>query len=100
MTPPGIEVLGGRKLGPSDVLPSVVPCGRGRAVAIPGNDATSLNGAAIEPLTDLRTHAKSFQELEALNLFHYSPIDENGGVLGPPFPVVHNNLISLGYIEG
>ena len=27
--------------------------------------------------------------LEALNLLHYSPVDENGGVLGPPFPVVH-----------
>ena len=28
------------------------------------------------------------KELEALNLLHYSPVDENGGVLGPPFSVV------------
>ena len=28
------------------------------------------------------------KELEALNLLHCSPVDENGGVLGPPFPVV------------
>ena len=40
------------------------------------------------------------KELEALNLFHYSPVDENGGVLGSPFPVVHNHLLSLGYVEG
>ena len=36
----------------------------GRAVAIPGSDASSqdaLNGAAVEPFEDLRTHAKSFQ---------------------------------------
>jgi hypothetical protein len=32
------------------------------------------------------------KELEALNLLHYSPIDENGGVLGPPFSVVDNHL--------
>ena len=40
------------------------------------------------------------KELEALNLLHYSLIDENGGVLSPAFPVVHNHLLSLGYIEG
>ena len=40
------------------------------------------------------------KELEALNLLHYSPVDENGGVLGPPFPVVHNHLICLDHIEG
>ena len=40
------------------------------------------------------------KELEALNLLHYSPIDENGGVLGPPFPVVHNHLLCLDHIEG
>ena len=40
------------------------------------------------------------KELEALNLLHYSPVDENGGMLGPPFPVVHNHLFSLGYVEG
>ena len=40
------------------------------------------------------------KELEALNLFHYNPIDENGGVLRPPFPVVHNHLLSLDHIEG
>jgi hypothetical protein len=39
------------------------------------------------------------KELEALNLLHYSPINENWGVLGLPFPDVHNNLLSLGYVE-
>ena len=38
---------------------------RGRAVAIPGSDATNpLNGAAVEPLEDLRTHDKYFQSPE------------------------------------
>ena len=40
------------------------------------------------------------KELEALNLVHYSPIDENGCVLGPPFPVVHNHLLCLDHVEG
>ena len=38
-----------------------------RAVAVPEGDATSqdaLDGAAVEPFEDLRTHAKSFQSLE------------------------------------
>ena len=39
-------------------------------------------------------------ELEALNLLHYSPVDENGGLLGPPFPVVHNQLLCLDHVEG
>ena len=33
------------------------------------------------------------KELEVPNLFYYSPIDENGGMLGPPFSVVHNHLL-------
>ena len=40
------------------------------------------------------------KELEALNLLHCSPIDENGGLFGPPFPVVHNQLLCLAHIEG
>ena len=40
------------------------------------------------------------KELEALNLLHDSPTNENGGVLGPPFPVVHNHLLCLGHVEG
>jgi hypothetical protein len=40
------------------------------------------------------------KELEALNLLHYSPVDENGAVLIPPFPVVHNHLLCLDQIEG
>ena len=40
------------------------------------------------------------KELEALNLLHYSPVNENGGVLGPPFLVVHNHLLCLDHIEG
>ena len=39
------------------------------------------------------------KELEALNLLHYSSVDENGGVLGPTFPVVQNHLLFLDYIE-
>jgi hypothetical protein len=40
------------------------------------------------------------KELEALNLLHYSPVDENGGMLGPPFPLVHNQLLCLDHFEG
>ena len=40
------------------------------------------------------------KELEALNLLHYSPVNENGGVLGPPFPLVHNHLLCLDHDEG
>ena len=35
------------------------------------------------------------KELEALN-----PVDENGGMLVPLFPVVHNHLLCLDYVEG
>jgi hypothetical protein len=66
LTPPGIEVLDGRKLGPSDVLgltnyPLLCLAVRGRAVVILGSDATSqdaLDGAAVEPFEDLSTYAK------------------------------------------
>ena len=37
---------------------------------------------------------------EALNLLHYNPVDENGGVLGLPFPVIHNYLLCLDHVEG
>ena len=40
---------------------------RYQAVAIPGGDATgqdALDGAAVVPFEDLRTHAKSFQSPE------------------------------------
>jgi hypothetical protein len=40
------------------------------------------------------------KELEALNLLHHSPVDENGGMLGPPLPVVHNHLLCLTDVEG
>ena len=40
------------------------------------------------------------KELEALNLLHCSPVDENGGVLGPLFPVVHNHLLCLDDVDG
>ena len=40
------------------------------------------------------------KELESLNLLHCSPIDENGVVLGPLFPVVHNHFLCLDHIEG
>ena len=40
------------------------------------------------------------KELEALNLLHCSPVDENGEVLGPLFPVIHNHLLCLDLVEG
>ena len=40
------------------------------------------------------------KELEALNILNCSPVDENGGMLGPLFPVVHNHLLCLDHIEG
>jgi hypothetical protein len=40
------------------------------------------------------------KELEALNLLHYSPVDENGGVPPPLSPVVHNHLLCLDHVEG
>ena len=40
------------------------------------------------------------KELEAFNLLHCSPVDENGGVLSPLFPVVHNRLLCLDHVEG
>ena len=40
------------------------------------------------------------KELEALNLLHYRPIDENGAVLSPPFQVLHNHLLCLDHVEG
>ena len=30
---------------------------------------------------------------------HYSPVDVNGGLFGPPFPVVHDQLLCLAHIE-
>ena len=40
------------------------------------------------------------EELEALYLLHYSPIDVDGSVLAPPFCVVHNQLLYLADFEG
>ena len=40
------------------------------------------------------------EELEALNPLHYSPTDVNGGLLGPLFPEVHNQLLCLADVEG
>ena len=40
------------------------------------------------------------KELEALNLLNCSPVDENGGVLCPLFPVIHNHLLCLDHVEG
>ena len=40
------------------------------------------------------------KELETLDPLHYSPVDVNGGLLGPPFPVVHDQLLCLAHIEG
>ena len=40
------------------------------------------------------------KELETFDLLYYSPVDENGGLFGPPFPVVHDQLLRLAHIEG
>ena len=40
------------------------------------------------------------EELEAVNPLRYSPFDVDGGVLGPPFPVVHDQLLCLADVEG
>jgi hypothetical protein len=39
-------------------------------------------------------------ELETLDPLYNSPIDVNGGVLVPPFPVVYNHLLCLDHIQG
>ena len=90
LTQPGIEVLDGRRLGPSDVLgrmhyPMQCLAVRGRAVAIPGSDATrqgALDGAAEKPFEDLRTHAKSFRSPEGEWVL-LCPLHDCLGVLGP-----------------
>ena len=61
LIPPGLEVLDGRQLCPNDVLGRThYPL---KCLAVGGSDATgqdALDVAAVEPLEDLRTHAKSF----------------------------------------
>ena len=39
------------------------------------------------------------KEFEALDLFHYSPIDVDGGVLAPLFPVVNEQLLCIADVE-
>ena len=39
------------------------------------------------------------EKLEALDPPHYRTVDVNGGVLGPPFLVVHNQLFCLADVE-
>jgi hypothetical protein len=49
-------------------------------------------------------HDRSFdvdaEELEALDQLYFSPVDVNGGALGPLFPLVHNHLLCIADIEG
>ena len=40
------------------------------------------------------------KELETLDPLHYSPLAVNGDLFGPPFPVVHDQLLCLSHIEG
>ena len=40
------------------------------------------------------------EELEALDLLPYSPVNVDGGVFGPPFPVVHDHLLCRAHVEG
>ena len=84
----------------------------------------ALDGAAVEPFEDLKTHAKWGNRfcralittvLVCLDHVHLlvmwkarnlklsscsTTAQLNGGVLGPPFPVVHNHLLCLDHIEG
>ena len=39
------------------------------------------------------------KELAALDPLHYNPVDVNGCVLGPPFPIVHDQLLCVAHIE-
>jgi hypothetical protein len=39
-------------------------------------------------------------EGEALDTLHYSPINVNGGVLTPPFPVYQYQLLCLAAVDG
>ena len=40
------------------------------------------------------------EELDALNPLQYSLVDVNWGVLGPLFPIVHDQLLCLADVEG
>ena len=40
------------------------------------------------------------EELAAPDLLHYNPFDENGDVLRPLFPVVHDQLLCPADVEG
>ena len=40
------------------------------------------------------------KELKTLDPLHYSPVDDNGCLFGPPFPVVHDQLLCLAHTEG
>jgi hypothetical protein len=40
------------------------------------------------------------KELETLDPLHYNPININGGLYRPPFPVVHGQLLCLAHVEG
>ena len=39
------------------------------------------------------------KELETLDPLHFSPVDVNGSLLGPLFPIVHDQLLCLAHIE-
>ena len=38
-------------------------------------------------------------ELTALDPLHYSSVDVNGCLFGPPFPVVNDQLLGLAHVE-
>ena len=40
------------------------------------------------------------KELGTLDSLHFSPVDVNGGLFGPPFPKVHDQPLCLAHIEG
>ena len=40
------------------------------------------------------------KELETLDPLHYGPVDINGSLFGPAFPVVHDQLLCFPQIQG
>ena len=39
-------------------------------------------------------------KLETLEPLQFSPVDVNGGLFGPPFLIVHDQLLCLAHVEG
>jgi hypothetical protein len=40
------------------------------------------------------------KELETLDPLHFSPVNVNGCLFGPPFPIVYDELLCIAHLEG